>query len=73
MTNIIKQLSMLGLASCLTLTTFAQGQKTVTFDVAGLKVILRPTPKDVISARLFVKGGANYAKDKEGMKPWHLA
>jgi zinc protease len=47
----------------------AQSQKTVTFEVEGLKVILRPTPKEVISARLFVKGGtANYTKDKEGIE-----
>ena len=47
----------------------AQSQKTVTFEVEGLKVILRPTPKEVISARLFVKGGtANYNKEKEGIE-----
>ncbi len=44
-------------------------QKTISFDVEGLKVILRQTPKEVISARLFVKGGtANYAKEKEGIE-----
>ncbi|MEO8147845.1 MAG: pitrilysin family protein [Bacteroidia bacterium] len=47
----------------------AQTQKTISFEVEGLKVILRPTPKDIISARLFVRGGtANYAKDKEGIE-----
>lgn len=47
----------------------AQTQKTITFDVEGLKVILRPTPKEVISARLFVRGGtANYSKEKEGIE-----
>ena len=44
-------------------------QKTISFDVEGLKVILRQTPKEVISTRLFVKGGtANYAKEKEGIE-----
>lgn len=49
--------------------SFAQTQKTIAFEVEGLKVILRPTPKDVISTRLFVRGGtANYTKDKEGIE-----
>lgn len=46
---------------------FAGG--TEEFRVNGLKVIHRQTPKDVISVRLFVKGGtANYTKDKEGVE-----
>ncbi len=45
----------------------AQGTKEVMVD--GLKVIIRNTPKDVISTRLFVKGGtANYTKEKEGVE-----
>jgi predicted Zn-dependent peptidase len=48
---------------------FSQTQKTIAFEVEGLKVILRPTPKDIISARLFVRGGtANYSKEKEGIE-----
>jgi zinc protease len=39
------------------------------FKVEGLKVILKQTPKDVISVRLFVEGGtANYPKAKEGIE-----
>ena len=38
-------------------------------DVDGLKVIIRNTGKDVISARLFVIGGtANYSIDKQGIE-----
>lgn len=50
-----------------TQTTFAQATKELNID--GLKVILRTTPKDVISARLMVRGGtANYSKEKEGIE-----
>jgi zinc protease len=42
---------------------------TKEFDVDGLKVILRNTGKDVISARLFITGGtANYPLDKQGVE-----
>jgi len=45
----------------------AQGTKEVNVD--GLKLILRHTPKEVISVRLYVKGGtANYTKEKEGVE-----
>jgi len=37
--------------------------------VDGLKIILKQTPKDVVSVRLFIKGGAdNYTKEKEGVE-----
>ncbi len=39
------------------------------FDVDGIKVILYDTPKDVISVRLFVRGGtANYPLEKQGVE-----
>ena len=65
-----KNISLIALVVCAINTqSFAQTQKTISFEVEGLKVILRPTPKDVISTRLFVRGGtANYAKDKEGIE-----
>lgn len=45
----------------------AQPAKEINVD--GLKVILRTTSKEIISARLFVRGGtANYSKDKEGIE-----
>jgi predicted Zn-dependent peptidase len=41
--------------------------KEITVD--GLKIILKQTPKDVVSVRLFIKGGAdNYTKEKEGVE-----
>lgn len=41
--------------------------KEITVD--GLKIILKQTPKDVVSVRLFIKGGAdNYTKEKEGIE-----
>jgi predicted Zn-dependent peptidase len=47
---------------------------TEEFRVNGLQVILRESPKDVISARLFVRGGtANYAKDKAGVEALALS
>lgn len=68
MKNTIIKIGVVLVTGCLSFAS-AQNQKTVAFDVAGLKVILKPTPKDVISVRLFVKGGtANYSKDKEGIE-----
>lgn len=38
-------------------------------NVDGLRVIIKPTTKDVISARLFILGGtANYTLDKQGIE-----
>lgn len=38
-------------------------------NVDGLRVIIKQTPKDVISARLFVMGGtSNYTLDKQGIE-----
>ena len=46
-----------------------QSKAAEEFEVGGLKVILKQAPKDVISARLFIKGGtANYSKEKEGLE-----
>ncbi len=43
--------------------------ETKEFSVNGIKVIFKPSPKEVISVRLFVSGGtANYPKDKEGIE-----
>lgn len=48
-----------------------QGQNTEVkdFDVDGVKVILKNSPKEVISVNLFIKGGtANYSKEQEGIE-----
>jgi len=48
---------------------FAADNTIKTFTVDGLKVILKPTTKEVVSARLFIKGGtANYSKAQEGVE-----
>jgi zinc protease len=45
---------------------YAQGEE---FEVDGVKVILKPSVKEVISIRLFINGGtANYPKEKEGIE-----
>lgn len=45
------------------------GNETQEFTVDGIKVILKSSPKEVVSAKLFVKGGtANYTKAEEGIE-----
>ena len=47
----------------------AYSQDGEEFEVDGIKVILRPSVKEVINVRLFIEGGtANYTKDKEGIE-----
>ena len=44
------------------------------FTVEGLKVIFKPSIKEIISVRLFIKGGtANYTKELEGIEGLSLA
>lgn len=44
-------------------------QKTVEFDVNGLKVIYKQVPKEIVSVRFFVNGGtANYDAKQEGIE-----
>lgn len=51
--------------------SFAQGEE---FEVDGIKVILKPSIKEVISVRLFIDGGtANYPKEKEGIEALTLS
>lgn len=51
-----------------TLNAFA-GTGIKEINVDGLRVIIKPTTKDVISARLFILGGtANYTLDKQGIE-----
>ena len=43
------------------------------FDVNGIKVILKHSPKEVISTKLYIKGGtANYSKEQEGIENFAL-
>jgi zinc protease len=64
----MKRLTLILAAFLLPLTAIFAGG-TEEFRVNGLKVIHRQTPKDVISVRLFIKGGtANYTKANEGIE-----
>lgn len=48
--------------------------KATEFTVNGLKVILKPSVKEIISVRFFIKGGtANYSKENEGIESLALA
>lgn len=50
--------------------TFGQ---TKEFDVKGLKVIYKHVPKEIVSARLFIKGGtANYTLEQSGIEDFAL-
>jgi predicted Zn-dependent peptidase len=52
----------------------ASGSEVKVFDVNGLKVIFKPTAKEVISVRIFFRGGTvNYAKSHEGIEALTLA
>lgn len=43
--------------------------QTREFTAGGIKVIFKPSPKEVVSVRLFVDGGtANYSKEQEGIE-----
>lgn len=49
-------------------------EKAKEFTVNGLKVILKPSIKEIISARFFIKGGtANYTKEQEGIEALTLS
>lgn len=62
----MKSILSIFLFACAAATSFSQ---TKEFNVAGIKVIFKPSPKDVISVRLFVDGGtANYSKEQEGIE-----
>lgn len=51
------------------MTSSIMSAQTKEIMVDGLKVILKQSPKDVVSVRLFVKGGtANYTKEKQGIE-----
>jgi zinc protease len=49
------------------------GNDAQEFTVEGIKVILKPSPKEVITAKLFVRGGtSNYSKEQEGIESFAL-
>jgi len=61
-----KILSLFFFLACVSL----QGQmETVEYDMEGIKVIMKPSSKQVISVQLFLDGGtANYPKEQEGIE-----
>ncbi|PKP29120.1 MAG: hypothetical protein CVU01_01580 [Bacteroidetes bacterium HGW-Bacteroidetes-18] len=51
----------------------ANNKEVEEFDVNGIKVLLKHSPKEVISAKLYIKGGtANYSKEQEGIENFAL-
>ena len=64
------------LMSGLFLTVFSTADEAITkeFTVGGIKVIYKPSVKEIISVRLFIKGGtANYTKEQEGVEALALS
>ena len=48
--------------------------RTTEFVINGLKVILKPSAKEIFSVRFFIKGGtANYSKEQEGVEALALS
>ena len=57
----------------ITLGAFAQSSAT-SFDVAGIKVIMKPTQKEVVSVSMYFRGGVtNYPAEKAGIENLALA
>lgn len=54
--------------------TLAGGPATKEVSVEGIKVIIKQTPKEVISVRMFIKGGnATVPNDKQGLENFALS
>src|SRR5688572_28325899 len=75
MKNMIRYISLI--AFVVIITSFSYPlveEKPKEFFVNGLKVIFKPSIKEITSVRLFIKGGtANYSKDQEGIESLALA
>ncbi|HCN83933.1 MAG TPA: hypothetical protein DIT07_10000 [Sphingobacteriaceae bacterium] len=68
----MKRLILYILFSSLTVSVFAQST-TTSFDVAGIKVILKPTVKEIVSMRMFYRGGvSNYSAANAGIEDMAL-
>jgi zinc protease len=64
------------LTVCLLLMSFSIADETQVKELkaGGIKVIFKPSVKDIISVRLFIRGGtANYSKEMEGIENLALA
>src|SRR3989337_2537923 len=75
MKNLIRYISLVILSVTITSFSYPSAEeKPKEFIVNGLKVILKPSIKEIISVRLFIKGGtANYSKEKEGIESLALS
>src|SRR5688572_241698 len=75
MNNFIRYTFLLFFFSVVTaFTNTSLEDKATEFNVNGLKVILKPSTKEIISVRFFIKGGtANYSKEQEGIESLALA
>ncbi len=72
----MRTLTILLLTSAFTLVSFAPADQTgiTELTVDGIKVLFKPSTKEIISARLFIRGGtANYTKEKEGIESLALS
>jgi predicted Zn-dependent peptidase len=70
MKKMIKSLAIVHLLLAFSVGAFAQQDtKPREFTVEGVKVIFKPSIKEITSARLFIRGGtANYTKELEGVE-----
>ena len=69
MKNILKRYQLVIVLLISTITSFAQSN-TKEINYEGLKIILKKTPKEVVTAALFIRGGvANITGDQQGIEP----
>ncbi len=75
MKNLVRYISLITFTAIITSFSYTSTEeKPKEFIVNGLKVILKPSIKEIISARLFIKGGtANYSKEQEGIESLALS
>jgi len=58
---------------CLAITGAMAQAPTTAFDVDGIKVIFKPTVKEILDVRLFFRGGVtNYGPDQAGIENFAL-
>ncbi|HWK04633.1 MAG TPA: pitrilysin family protein [Puia sp.] len=68
-----KFIFIIGFLTMLVLTTRAQVAPTSSFDVEGIKVILKPTIKQIVHVSIYFRGGVNnYPAEKAGIEKMAL-
>ncbi|WP_184545240.1 M16 family metallopeptidase [Mucilaginibacter sp. FT3.2] len=59
--------------ACYGLSAVLAQTETTSFDVDGIKVIFKPTPKEIINVRMYYRGGvANYQANQAGIESFTL-